>query len=434
MKNLPRTRRNASFLAFTVILLAFTSLAFTQPFKRPINLDANINGVGALPNPTLMPEAMVNFKVTIPNNTPPGEGINLYILDEVTGLALNPQKMTMRASDPTHYMLSIPFPIGSLVYYRYGRQSTTPAYELTSDGKPIHYRLYRVDGPNLVQDSVARWTDTPFNGKTGRIEGIISDSASGKPIPNLMIVCGGRVTQSGRDGVYRMAGLPIGFQTLLAFARDGSYRSFQQGALVAENSITPASFKMAKAKTVNVVFSVTIPIDTPAEATLRMAGNLSQLGDTFSDPSLNGEVDVKRMPKMVAMGNQRYALALQLPAGTDLRYKYSLGDSFWNAERSNDGTLRVRQVIVPETSRVIEEQVISWSDGSKEPLGFEYHPPEGSASGAMAIQFYSHGWTRPIPLWNSPNNRLTYILYGPLNLVGQGFKYRFCAQEKCDTK
>jgi len=434
MKKPPRTGKTAALLICIIILSAFPSLAFTDPVRQPDYSVANAIDVAAQPSPTLMPEAMVNFKVTVPANTPPGEGINLYILDEVTGLALNPQKILMRASDPTHYMLSIPFPVGSLLHYRYGRQSTTPAEELTSDGKPIHYRLYRVDGPSLVQDTVARWVDTPFMGKTGRIEGIISDADNGLPIPNLMVVSGGKVIQSGRDGVYRIAGLPIGFQNLLVFARDGSYRSFQQGAVVAENAITPASFSMTKAKTVNIVFSVTVPIDTAAEATLRMAGNISQLGNTFSRPSLNGEVDVKGMPKLVAMGKQRYGLALQLPVGTDLRYKYSLGDSYWNAERDERGTLHIRRIIVPETSRVIEEQIISWSDGSKEPLGFEYRPPAGSANSTMAIQFYSHGWTQAIPLWNSPNNRQTYILYGPLNLVGQGFKYRFCALEKCVTK
>ncbi len=425
MKIQHRTHHKGFVLVFTAILAAFFSLAFIQHTsalaRSPVHYTTES---GAQPAPTLMPEAMVNFKLSVPINTPSGESIYLYILDEVTGLALNPQRMLMRANDPNHYMLSIPLPVGSLIRYRYGRQSTGPADEMTFDGKPVNYRLYRVDGPSLVQDTVARWTDTPFS----------TDEASGQPIPNLMVVCGGTIAQSGPSGAYTLAGLPGGYQNMVVFARDGSYRTFQQAALVAENSVTPASFKMTKAKMVNIVFSVRVPIDTPAEAALRIGGNISQLGNTFGTPSLNGEVDVKRMPKMVAMGGQRYALALQLPAGTDLRYKYTMGDSFWNAERDSKGALRVRQIVIPEESHVIDDEVMSWANGSKEPLGFEYHPPAGSTPGTMYIQFYSHVWTQPIPLWNSAGNRLTYILYGPLNLVGQGFKYRFCSLGQCDAK
>jgi hypothetical protein len=428
-----RTHPSISFLTIAIILLGLFSLAFVQP-SGSNTTPAVIPDLIVRPAATAIPKAMVNFKLTIPPNTPLGEGIYLYVLDEVTGLALNPQRTLMRANDPTHYMISIPVPVGSLLRYRYGRQSTMPADEMTADGKSIPYRLYRVDGPSLVQDTVARWTDTPFVGKSGRIQGIISDGDSRKPIPNLIVTCGGVVAKTAANGSYTISGLPVGAQNLVAISRDGRYRSFQQGAIVADNSVTPASFSMEKAKMVSIVFTVNVPEDTPAEANLRMAGNISQLGNTFSSPTLYGEVDIIHMPKLVGMGNRRYALALQLPAGTDLRYKYSLGDNFWNAERNNDGTLYIRQLIIPEESRVVDDQIDSWSDSSREPLGFEYRPPAGSKPGAMNIQFYLSGWTQPIPLWNSPDNRLTYILYSPLKLVGKGFKYRFCSPAKCTMK
>lgn len=428
-----RTNPKISILMNTIILLGLFSLAFIQPADRNAAPAGDPHLIGR-PAPTAIPKAMVNFKVTTPPNTPPGEGIYLYILDEVTGLALNPQRTLMRASDPTHYMISMPFPVGSLLRYRYGRQSSVPADEMAADGKSIPYRLYRVDGPSLVQDTVARWTDTPFVGRSGRIQGVIREATSRRPIANLIVTGGGVAAKTAADGSYTIPGLPVGAHNLVAISRDGNYRSFQQGALVADNSVTQASFSLEKAKMVSIVFTVSVSEDTPAEANLRMAGNISQLGNTFGSPTLNGEVNINHMPKLVSMGNRRYALALQLPAGTDMRYKYSLGDNFWNAERSAAGSLHVRQLIIPQESRVVEDQIVSWNDSSREPLGFEYRPPAGSKPGAMHIQFFLNGWSQSIPLWNSPGNRQTYILYNPLKLVGEGFKYRFCAPDKCEMK
>ena len=68
---------------------------------------------------TPYPEAMLTFRVTLPVPLNPGEGLYLNILDEVTGLALNPHGFVMQAEDGTHYSVILPFPIGSVIKYRY---------------------------------------------------------------------------------------------------------------------------------------------------------------------------------------------------------------------------------------------------------------------------------------------------------------------------
>ncbi|HZW03340.1 MAG TPA: hypothetical protein VFF68_05410, partial [Anaerolineaceae bacterium] len=47
------------------------------------------------------------------------EVISLEILDEVTGLALNPSRHEMKKEADTLYSLSLPFAVGSVVKYRY---------------------------------------------------------------------------------------------------------------------------------------------------------------------------------------------------------------------------------------------------------------------------------------------------------------------------
>jgi hypothetical protein len=47
-----------------------------------------------------------------------------------------------------------------------------------------------------------------------------------------------------------------------------------------------------------------------------------------------------------------------------VRYKYTLGDGFWNAEHKANAEFNVRQLIVPEEDTVINESVETWQAGS----------------------------------------------------------------------
>ncbi len=202
----------------------------------------------ATPAATPFPEAMVTFRVTLPAPLPPGDGISVSVVDEVSGLALNLKNYPMQADDSQHYLVILPFTLNSVIKYRYTRSGESLALEHTSDGRPVRYRLHVVDGPGIIQDVVSRWTDTDFTGPTGRINGQITDAVSGAPLPNILVEAGGAQTFSTTDGSFLLEGLPPGMHSLVAYSLDGAYKIYQQDAVVAAGSTTPAVLRLTPGK------------------------------------------------------------------------------------------------------------------------------------------------------------------------------------------
>jgi len=156
-----------------------------------------------------LPQTIIDFEVKVPDNTPTDEPIFINILDEVTGLALNTKLHdleTKESSDSPEqkvYKISLPFSVGAIIKYRYERQTgNTRVSEHAADGSPIRYRLYYVTGPGKVVDNISRWTDTEFQGTTGRILGKVLDKETNQPIPNLLAVAGGIQTTTKSDGSF----------------------------------------------------------------------------------------------------------------------------------------------------------------------------------------------------------------------------------------
>jgi Glycoside Hydrolase Family 113 len=384
------------------------------------------------------PMAEIQFNVTVPDNTPPDTSVYLTILDEVTGLALNTQAFPMdedsNGTEPgRNFTLTLPFQLGSVVKYRYERQAGgVTVAEHTSDGRAVRYRLYHVESPGEVKDVISRWTDTSFDTPTGRIQGVATDADSGNPIPGLLIEAGGQQTLSASDGSFLLEGLPPGIHTLVAFAMDGKYRTFQQGAQVAAQSTTPAAISLHAAPLVSVVFVAKLPGNTPPVIPVRLAGSLYQTGNTFATLSGGISTIAGNMPVLSPLPDGRYSVTLQLPAGADLRYKYTLGDGFWNAEHSPDGQFRLRQIVIPDKNTLVEDSVDSWSSGNQPPVTFDVSVPQNTpATDFVSIQFNPlFGWTEPIPMWHLGDQRWAYVLYSPLNLPGD-LGYRYCRDGQC---
>ncbi|MBC8509483.1 MAG: carboxypeptidase regulatory-like domain-containing protein, partial [Chloroflexi bacterium] len=370
--------------------------------------------------------AVVTFFVEIPADTPPGEPILLSILDEVTGLALNTQRYTMDAIDDTRYVLGIPLPVGTVVKYRYSRQGDILAEEHISNGRPVRYRLYQVGAPGEVHDVVTRWNDTRFEGVTGRITGTLTDAQSGTSTPGILIAAGGAQTLTDSDGHFLIEGLPPGTHNLVAYAVDGSYTTFQQGALVAAESNTPANIQLTPTANVDVTFLVHVPEDTPPNVPLRIAGNLLQLGNTFADLSGGINTLASRMPVLSPLPDGSYGIIIPLPVGTDIRYKYTLGDGLWNTERSNDDAFNIRNFIVPDVPIVIEETIETWHAGNTSSITFDIILPENTTVGeGVSIQFHPSGWTEPLSIWALRGQRGAHILYSPLDPSSQ-LGNRYC--------
>lgn len=379
------------------------------------------------------PLTPVTFLVTVPTDTPPDQPIQFNLLDEVTGLAINPTRYLMEEKEDFIFEITLDLPVGSVIQYRYSREGALLAEEHIADGRPVRYRMYKVDGPSNVHDVVTRWTDTRYDLPAGRITGRVTDSTTAQPVPNLLIAAGGVQTLTAWDGTFRIEGLPVGTHNIVAYALDGTYNTFQQGAVVAEDASTPAEFSVIPTPLVDVTFKVKVPADTVLAVPVRIAGNLYQFGNTFANLSGGISVPAARMPVMAYQTDGSYSLTMKLPAGTFLRYKYTLGDGFWNAERDASGDLPLREVVIPSEGVILEDTVATWASVGKAPVWFDVVVPADTlAEDIISLQLNPWGWTQPLPMWKLESNHWVYLLSSPLDVLGN-VTYRYCRNDQCGS-
>ena len=434
-----RSNRSRWKQILAVLVMGLTSLSctwslldFNQLFGQPTNEP----GPPAEVTPNAPPVAMaeMTFNVSIPVALNPGESLAIGIVDEVTGLGLNPVMYAMNPVNAQQFTLKLPVAMNSIVKYRYYRQGSIPSSEDTVFGSSVRYRIVDVKGPGSVDDRVASWSDIPFSGSFGKISGTVTEESSGRPIPNILVTAGGVSVLSDSLGQYNLDGLPVGVHWLAAYALDGAYITFQQGAAVADGMVTIAPITLKALPSVEVKFTVSVPADTVAGAPVRLAGNLLQLGNTFADLNSGFNTLASRMPVLTLGQDGKYSVTLHLPVGADVRYKYTLGDGFWNAEHASDASFLVRQLIVPGNNLVVQDSVTNWQAGNQSaPILFDVNVPANTPVGeTISIQFNPFGWTEPLPMWPLGNNRWVYKLYGPLNMLGS-FQYRYCRSDQCGS-
>ncbi len=427
----PKRRRRILIYALSLLVLA--SMACTISLFEPGGTTTPPGAATQTPPPSVTPVALAEttFIATLPAPLNSGETLALVIVDDVTGVALNVRSYAMSAQDATHYIVTLPLAQGEIVKYRYARLGTLTAYEDNYAGELVRYRMLRVDGPGQTEDIISSWTDQPFQGESGAIRGQLTDAATGQPLPNILVEAGGTQAVTDARGYFAIEGLPPGTHRLTAYAMNGMYDFFQQGAVVAAGAITNVPIQLAPRPMVSVTFRVQVPADTVQGAPLRIAGDLLQLGNVFAD--LEGGVNTiaSAMPVMVQQPDGAYVLTLQLPAGAGIHYKYTLGDGFWNAEHDAEGGFVVRFLRVPNQDTLIEDTVISWQSGPNAPILFDVTVPENTpAEDVIYLQLNPYGWMEALPMWPMGNHRWTYKLYSPLNLVGN-FGYRYCRNAQC---
>ncbi len=427
--------QNKRALLLVVLVLGLVQLA-CQPgliALTPWPRSSDRAPQGATPTP--LPQAEITFSVQVPGDTPQdGSTLTLTLLDEVTGLSLNPRRISLEAVGGNLYQARVSLTVGSVVKYRYERVQPTGGalLEFRSDGLPVRYRLLRVDGPMTVNDQIARWNDTAYNGPVGRIQGTVTDP-QGRPIPDVLVAAAGHHTLTTANGRFILDGLPPGTHNLVAYHLDQAYTVYQQLAQIAPDAATPADIVLSPRPMVPVSFTVTIPETRPRNPPVRLVGNLYRLGNTFGD--LEGGLSTMglRAPLMQPVGDQRYALTLNLPVGAYIRYKYTLGDGYWNAERDPEGHFIVRELIVPEQGAQVEDTVITWNTPHVGPMWFEVTAPQDTpATDTVTLQLNPVVWTAPLPMWPLGEGRWGYLFYGPLG-SSQELHYRYCRNGACDA-
>ncbi len=373
------------------------------------------------------------FQLELPELINQNETIVMEIVNDVTGLPNNTQQFELdKHSDQVYYTI-ITVPSGSVIKYRYAKISDAFIPETTPDGEPVRYRLYYASAHGAVTDTLQAWQGERHSSVIGTLTGKIIDQDTSQPIPDILVSAGGRLTFSDANGKYQLLGVGQGIHNVVFYAMDGKYRTYQQGAVIEAGRRTPADAKLRQMPEVNITFLVTPPNDALG-VPIFMAGNISQFGNTFADLPGSMSVKPKRMPMLNHQSDGTLALKLQLYAETDLRYKFTLGDGYWNAEQTNTGDMRIRQLVVPSTDITINHTINSWRTPGLEPITFLVEiPPITSPLDIKYIQFgheYPEQWTEPIPLWPLGNQRYLYILFSPLN-PQQTIKYQFCRNEEC---
>ena len=230
-----------------------------------------------------IPASETVFELTLPEAIPEESAVYLEIVDEVTGILLNPSRYEMERKSDSEFFVRLPITNGSLVKYRYLKRESSDQIELDAYGKTVIYRIYHVSRPSIIADRIIGWEkDDLFVNKSGEISGYVFDNKSNTPLEGVFVSINSQITSTSPDGFYKLRSIPAGEYTITAFHPNGSYKYFQQSAVIAENAVTPASFGMDAAKYVTVDFSVSVPEETIQGAPLMLIGNTEDFGNTFA--------------------------------------------------------------------------------------------------------------------------------------------------------
>jgi len=411
------------FTLFIAISLLFSSCAL--PIKQTSNTDQPTSNseIGTS-------QVDINFSLQLPAKLNQGERVAIEILDEVTGLPYNPREMLMQQITEQQYSTTLSFTAGSIVKYRYVKLGSTIKHEAKLNGQPIRYRIFYVLKAGSVTDILQTWEDESRDVATGTLSGMIVDSEVGQPIPDILVSSGGQLTFTDANGKFIIDNLSPGVHNVVFYAMNGEYRTFQQGANISSGMNTPAEITMHHLPMVTVTFNVTTPGDALG-APIYITGNVIQLGNTFSDLAGGMSINPKKMPQLTQQEDGSFKTSLQFYAETDLRYKFTLGDGYWNSEQQPSGGFRIRQLIVPNDNIELDLTVDSWRTPDIEPITFNVSIPlDSSPYDEKFIQFKTAKWTEPIPLWPLGNGQYLYILFSPLD-TSLPISYQFCRNGEC---
>ncbi len=379
------------------------------------------------------PQSEVIFQVRIPSPLMGNEVLLLEIIDDVTGVYFNPSHYEMTAQDELNYIVRLPLTIGQKIKYRFARKSSDQTiYETTSQNEIVRARVMLVEGPLLIQDLVAAWTDQTFSGSVGRIRGQLIDSANNSPLPNVAVYAAGMQTISASDGTFVLEELPVWTHNVVIASLDGKYKTFQQGAFIAEHATTPIEIGMQKRSTVSVTFEVKVPENFETSLPLRLASNFYPLGFPEADLPSGSSMISANLPQLTKTSDNTYSQTFTLPAGADLRYKFTFGDGFWNSELTNTGSFVVRELIVPMSDTTIRKQInLLESPGMQEININLITPATTPLNDFISLQLNPFGWMQPLPMQQMGQNQWSYSLFTPLHLLGD-IGYRFCRNDQCD--
>ena len=410
------------FLLISILTISGCNLNTAKGGDRSTDLTS--------PDELITDEVEVHFFVFLPVPLSDGESIVLEVVDEVTGLPYNSRVYEMVRGNDQSYSVSVSFPSGSVVKYRYLRIGASINPEVTGGGDEVRYRMIFVNGETTTTDILQSWQGSSSTFNMGSLSGTVIDKTTQLPLADILISAAGYLTITDANGRFSIHGITPGIHNVVFYAMDGAYETYQQGASIVSGMTTSANVGLTSQTLVQVTFHLASPNDALG-IPVYMAGNLLQLGNTFSNLNAGMSIKPKLMPLVTLQEDGSFLLTLDLYTGTDLRYKFTLGDGYWNSERDANGAFLVRQLIVPDHSVTLDLNVASWRSPGVQPVTFNITiPPENDPGDEKYIQFKTGTWTEPLPLWPLGNGNFIYILFSPLDAVNP-ISYRFCRNENC---
>jgi len=375
-------------------------------------------------------QTKVKFIVQTPYTDLENVEIALDVLDDLSGYQDNILRYPMKAIGDNRYEVSVLLDNHFDVRYRYTMIAPAEVPETNPFGKPVDFRMAIVEPDLTISDTVFNWANSNLGLASGRLNGFIVDYQTKAGIPDMMINIAGMQTFTDMTGFFSFEKIPVGEFNLVAYAVDGHYTPLQQVAIIADGQTTKIDVSLQPLKKVTVQFKVN-PSSETVGVPIRLAGNFAGLGAYYgSGFSTTGSI-ASLMPLLNQMDSDIYTIDLELYAGSAFRYRYTLGDGYINAERSDERVLVTRRFVVPGQSAKVEETIHTWGADDRLPFTIQVEAPINMPPHeTVSIQVYRNRWNNPIPMWHVTNNKWMFLLYG--NGQTQEMDIRFCRNDNCD--
>lgn len=417
-------------LAFIAVIFFVGSLSACSLSFIPKEADPSSNAV-TLPSNISEPKLVIVQFIAHPVQSFSVEDeLSLDIIDLVSGLNYQRERYFLQDLEDGRYAITVMLPEGATISYRYSLVKPIEVVELLPDGRQLPFRQLLVRENLVVNDIVSGWPEVLYNGTLASLNGVIADSETEAPLPDVLVNVAGKTALTDMNGRFFIRDLPVGQHNLVATKIDGSHRTFQQEVNLVDSLSTLAIIRMSPLPEVTLTFVMTPPNEAVG-APVRMAGNLSQLGQTIFDQASGTGALAGNMPLMSRNPDGKYVSQIKVHAGNFLSYRYTLGDAVVNAERNSEGARSIRQFIVPDRDTVIDDQVATWRLPNTSTLSFFTQSPVGTPEGdQLFMQFNQGSWSNSIPMWPMENGQWM-LLYNPLNITGESIEYRYCRSTDC---
>jgi hypothetical protein len=376
-------------------------------------------------------QVLATFLVTIPKSLPIDTSLNIEWINPIDARVPISERVSLEKLDDFHYQVDVPVDKYALLTYRYIIEGNVQTIETGWDGKPVPCRTFFITSHSRIQDNVIAFGNEHVNNPTGWIEGKITVTDRSVPPSDILINIAGIIGVSQADGSFHIRNIPTGTHNLTIYSPDGTITPIQQQAIIEDGTITPLNVEIPARKFVTATFILKTPQMTPAHANIRIFGSTTRLGNTHA--GLFGGINPAPLlaPNLTRQSSDEWILVINLPAGEEIKYTYSLGDPVINAEQFLNNQVPFRTILVPQEDFVIEDKVQFWGSATVHPISVNFTPPPFTEDDdVIQVQVFTDSWSEPIPMWTKENGEFSYTYFPTSNNSGD-IRFRFCRSFHC---